>query len=51
MIREMKFLDLIFFWLNVGTERVSFVATVSIQSGGGKISAEGFVSWDGNTLY
>ena len=32
----MKFLDLIFFWLNVGTERVSFVATVSIQSGGAK---------------
>lgn len=51
MIRERKFLDLIFFWLNVGTERVSFVAAVSIQSEGGKTSAEDFVSWDGNALY
>lgn len=51
MIREKKFPDLIFFWINVGTERVSVVAAIPIQSGGRKTFAEGFVSWDGNALY
>lgn len=51
VIREKKFPDLIFFWIDVGTERVSVVAAIPIQSGGGQTFAEGFVSWDGNALY
>ena len=50
MIREKKFPDMIFFGIDIGTERVSVVAAVPIQSGG-KTSAEDFVSWDGNALY
>lgn len=50
-MKRLRVLQILNFWLNVGTERVSFVATVSIQSEGGKTSAEDFVSWDGNALY